>query len=239
MKSKLLPFLLILVACVALDQWTKHVASTRLATTVGWIDQPMELTVPAQHDGATVEAFLADELTFSTMAETRELARRYAQRPDGTRLATSAKLKSGDVLVLTDRKIRLIPRYFELEYTRNPGAAFGFLAGSDSPYRIPFFLGTGVIALFVILLMLRTTPASDRLSILAFSLIAGGAIGNFIDRAAHGWVVDFIVWKATDDYRWPTFNFADVFISVGVALVLLAMGRDWRRERLELTAQEG
>ena len=74
---------------------------------------------------------------------------------------------------------------------------------------------------------------TDHLTIFALSFIAAGAIGNFIDRVAYGWVIDFIVWKATEEYRWPTFNIADACICVGVALLFIQMGRDTLRERAE------
>ncbi len=57
---------------------------------------------------------------------------------------------------------------------------------------------------------------------IAFSLIAGGAIGNLIDRIRYGEVVDFIQWYVKS-YYWPSFNVADSAISVGVALLAIDM----------------
>jgi signal peptidase II len=124
----------------------------------------------------------------------------------------------------------VIPGYWEWEYTRNPGAAFGILSDADSPWRIPFFIGVSLLAVVVIMLMLRGVDRKEQLTIWALSLIAGGAIGNFVDRVLYGWVIDFVVWKASDQYRWPTFNVADAFISVGVGLLILEMIVDSTRK---------
>lgn len=241
MKVKYLQFGVLLLLCVFADQWTKHIASTRLATTSGWVDHPLVLTVGPEDDAKSVEQFLLNEFFANDAKEVRDIAHRYIAREDGTRLGVSAKVKAGDRIVVEHRKIMVIPGYFDFEYTRNPGAAFGILADRDSPWRLPFFVGVSFIAIILIVMMLRGVDRRDQLSIWALSLIAGGAIGNFIDRVLNGWVIDFIVWKYTNDHRWPTFNVADAFISLGVGLLVVQMGRDWWRERNdpELSGEEG
>ena len=57
--------------------------------------------------------------------------------------------------------------------------------------------------------------------LVAFSVILGGAVGNFIDRLYLGYVVDFVEWHIQEKARWPTFNIADVGITVGLCLILL------------------
>jgi signal peptidase II len=64
--------------------------------------------------------------------------------------------------------------------------------------------------------------ANERLLVIAFSLIAGGAVGNVIDRIRYGEVVDFIQWYVKS-YYWPSFNVADSAISVGVGLLAIDM----------------
>lgn len=114
-----------------------------------------------------------------------------------------------------------------LTYVRNPGAAFSMLADADPAWRLPFFLGVMVVALGACVYMLRQTPAADRVSRLGLGLIAGGALGNGLDRIRHGEVVDFIMvdlgfWPLDP---WPIFNVADSAVFVGVALLL------WRAYR--------
>ena len=79
--------------------------------------------------------------------------------------------------------------------------------------------------------MVRGLGAHQLGLIAALAMILGGAVGNFIDRMQHGWVIDFIVWKYTNAYRWPTFNVADMGISVGSALILILTIREAVRSR--------
>jgi len=94
------------------------------------------------------------------------------------------------------------------------------LSSSDSPYRMPFLIGISLLAVVVIVYLLEGVRWADRAMIVALAFIATGAVGNLIDRIHLGYVIDFIVWKYTDQYRWPSFNVADAFITVGVVLML-------------------
>jgi len=116
--------------------------------------------------------------------------------------------------------VRIIPGFFDLTYVRNPGAAFGFLAGAPGVWRSIFFITVSIAALAVILVLVR--QAHDRLPLIAFALIGGGAVGNLIDRVRFGEVVDFIDWYYRT-YHWPTFNIADSAISIGVGLLAIDM----------------
>jgi lipoprotein signal peptidase len=231
MVSKYVQFILIVLVCVGLDQWTKQIASDNLATTHGSFVHPITLEVSEEDAGETVEEFLTGEFEANTPEEIEEIARRFVTDADERRLAPQKKLDAGDTVRVVYRTVSVIPGHWEWEYTRNPGAAFGLLSDVDSPWRIPFFIGVSLLAVIVIVLMLRGLNRNEQLMIWALSLIAGGAIGNFIDRILYGWVIDFIVWQYDDHYRWPTFNVADAFISVGVGILVLdmiidAFGRD-------------
>ena len=114
----------------------------------------------------------------------------------------------------------VVPGFFNLTYVRNKGAAFGILSGSHGAWRTAFFVVTALIALAAIALLIR--KSEDRLSVIAFSLIGGGAVGNLIDRIRFGEVVDFIEWYYRS-YHWPTFNVADSAITVGVGLLAVEM----------------
>jgi len=69
------------------------------------------------------------------------------------------------------------------------------------------------------------------------ALLLGGAIGNFVDRVHTGLVVDFLDWHYRDRFRWPTFNVADIGITVGVGLLLLEMLRT--RPRTQAAERQG
>jgi signal peptidase II len=87
-------------------------------------------------------------------------------------------------------------------------------------WRSVFFITVSIIALAVILALVR--QARDRLPLMAFALIGGGAVGNLIDRVRFGEVVDFVDWYYRT-YHWPTFNIADSAISIGVGLLAIDM----------------
>ncbi|MBZ0253925.1 MAG: signal peptidase II [Candidatus Methylomirabilis sp.] len=108
----------------------------------------------------------------------------------------------------------------------NKGAAFGFLSGAHESWRIPFFVAVSAAAVILIVMFYRKTPPTHRSAIAAQAMLLGGALGNFYDRMVYGHVVDFIdVFASLGGRRWhwPTFNVADVAITVGVALLVLDM----------------
>ena len=98
----------------------------------------------------------------------------------------------------------------------NPGAAFGLHLG---PYSRWIFLTLTLGALFILGRLYRGTRPGDTVRTLALSLVCAGAVGNLIDRvrSAQG-VVDFID-VGIGDYRWPTFNVADMAVSSGAFLL--------------------
>jgi len=110
----------------------------------------------------------------------------------------------------------VVPGFFNLTLAYNPGAAFSFLAGAGGWQRW-FFLALALGVGGVLLRWLLLRPAREVLWPLAFALILGGAIGNAVDRALHGHVIDFIQLYYRDWY-WPAFNLADSAITVGAAL---------------------
>lgn len=116
--------------------------------------------------------------------------------------------------------ITVIPGFFNITHVRNRGAAFGMLSGMPDLFRTLFFITVTLAAVVVIAVLVKKTH--DRLPIAAFSLIAGGAVGNVIDRLRFGEVVDFIDWYVRS-YHWHTFNVADSAITIGVALLIIDM----------------
>ena len=98
----------------------------------------------------------------------------------------------------------------------NQGAAFSFLAGAGGWQRWLFLLLAVVVSSFLTVALWRLR-AADRLLGLAYSCIVGGALGNLLDRARLGYVVDFVQLHYRG-YYWPAFNVADSAITVGVGL---------------------
>ena len=135
--------------------------------------------------------------------------------------------------------LRVIDGYFNITYVRNTGAAFGMLADAPETFRKIFFLSVPLIAVVVIFFMLKTTPAEDRVQVYALSAIAGGALGNYVDRLKHGFVVDFLDFHFKHHYTWPAFNIADSAIVCGVIALGGLIIRDMKREKAAKAAAEG
>ncbi len=114
--------------------------------------------------------------------------------------------------------IAVIDGFFDIVHFRNPGAAFSIFASGGS-MRTVFLIGTSIAALAVIFMLIR--QSKETFAIFSLSLIAGGAIGNLIDRLRFGEVVDFLYFHIGRLY-WPAFNVADSAITVGVFLTFIS-----------------
>jgi len=117
-------------------------------------------------------------------------------------------------------QVPVIPGLFNLTLLFNTGAAFGILAGAPSVWRQAFFVGVAFLALALMVFLCRRFCAQGRIFAHALGLIAGGAIGNLIDRLRFGAVVDFLDFYLGSRH-WPAFNVADSAICVGVGLFIL------------------
>lgn len=119
------------------------------------------------------------------------------------------------------RDITLIRDYLDLRYAENCGGAWGFLHGANEKFRKPFFLFVSLGAVLFIVHLYRGLEPGQRATRWALPLVLGGAIGNLVDRMRLGYVVDFIDAHYKDKFHWPTFNVADIAITVGIGLMLL------------------
>jgi len=128
--------------------------------------------------------------------------------------------------------LEIIPNFFSLTYLTNKGAAFGFLAGVTAAWRHYFFLILASVALVLICIAWFRMRKDHPFYGPALALIAGGAIGNVIDRVRFGAVVDFLDFYVAG-HHWPAFNVADSAITVGVALFLLANFLEERQKKLK------
>jgi signal peptidase II len=109
--------------------------------------------------------------------------------------------------------------FFNFTLMHNRGAAFSFLAGAGGWQRW-FFLVLSIAISIGLTVWLARLRAGQTLLAVALALILGGAVGNVIDRAVHGYVIDFIDWYY-GQWHWPAFNVADSAISVGAALLII------------------
>ncbi len=115
-------------------------------------------------------------------------------------------------------RVEIVRGFFDLTLVFNKGAAFSFLS-TGTGWQRWFFTGIGIVAaIFIVFLLAR--HASQRLFRCALALIAGGALGNVIDRVIHGHVVDFLLFYR-GNWSFPAFNAADTAITIGAALLVL------------------
>ncbi len=117
------------------------------------------------------------------------------------------------IVLFKDKQVLIINHYLNFRPVWNDGISFGMLQGYGNFGRISFIIIAISISLWIILY-------SRKLNIIGFvgyNMIAGGALGNVIDRLIHGKVIDFIDLHYKE-YHWPTFNMADSFIFIGVLL---------------------
>lgn len=116
--------------------------------------------------------------------------------------------------------ITVIPGFFNITHVRNRGAAFGLLSDLPDVWRSAFFIVVTILAVSALVALIVKTQ--ERLPVYSFSLIAGGALGNLVDRLQYGEVVDFVQWYVRS-YYWPSFNVADSSITIGVVLLGIEM----------------
>ena len=107
---------------------------------------------------------------------------------------------------------------FNLALGFNEGASFGMMGGVMAGKPLLMATLTGALALVFAFMALRAQHPLERAG---FALVVGGALGNIIDRLRQGAVTDFLdfYWR---DWHWPTFNVADIAITLGAVLILAA-----------------
>ena len=111
--------------------------------------------------------------------------------------------------------INLLP-LLNIVFVRNTGISFGMFSEGGILGRYFFSIFSLVVGSFLVLLALFT---EKKLLCISLSLVAAGAFGNAIDRIYFGGVIDFIDFFIYN-FHWPAFNFADIFITLGVIVLL-------------------
>jgi signal peptidase II len=112
--------------------------------------------------------------------------------------------------------VRVFDDWLVISHIRNSGAAFGTLRGFGGVLALAAIAG---VAVFAFVVWRRPSPVVG----MAAALVAGGAMGNLLDRIVRGTVVDFV------DFRfWPAFNVADTAITIGALLLVLFGSRPGR-----------
>lgn len=129
----------------------------------------------------------------------------------------------------------VVENFFEFRYAENCGAAFGFLNDTNSVWKKVLFYGAALGAVVALLWSFRE-GRGGRWFVVAVPAIISGAIGNFSDRIRLGYVVDFVRFYVRQ-WEYPTFNVADVAITVGVIALLIDGILEERIERKRAAAE--
>ena len=130
-----------------------------------------------------------------------------------------------DLLVPVHVPHPIIGDVVRLTLVYNPGAAFGLHLG---PWSRLIFIGLTFLALAVVWSLYRSSAPSvlSRTRVLALAAVAGGAIGNLVDRVrSPRGVVDFMD-IGVGDWRWPTFNVADTAVTIGALTLAVVLWRE-------------
>lgn len=112
------------------------------------------------------------------------------------------------------QSIKLIGSFLRLTYAKNPNAAFGIPIGSP----ILMIILTSVATVLLIFYFFRLKDNGNLISV-GLAMIIGGAIGNLIDRIRMRQVIDFIE-IGVKRFKWPIFNIADSFVTIGIIIIL-------------------
>ena len=115
------------------------------------------------------------------------------------------------------RPQKVIDGFWDWELAWNPGAAFSMFGDGTARWLLA---GIATVALVAITWMIAKSAPSQRWQRVALGLVAGGALGNLVDRVYFGVVTDFVRWR-WHEHRWPVFNVADVALVIGAGIIIL------------------
>ena len=108
-----------------------------------------------------------------------------------------------------------ITSFFDIAHIHNFGISFGLLSGFFS-YWLFAFIGI-IVTIFLCIMYFQSTSILEKWG---FIIIISGALSNIFDRLINGFVVDFIYFHY-QEFFWPAFNFADIYITTGVLIIVL------------------
>lgn len=129
---------------------------------------------------------------------------------------------------LKDGPIVVVEGYWDFVLAYNTGAAFSMFENLGSGRVVLSIIA--LVAIGAIVSMVHKAEDSQTGFIVALSLMAGGALGNVMDRLAMGKVTDFVLWRY-QEHAWPVFNVADIALSVAVGLFIIVAYRDWKASK--------
>ena len=122
----------------------------------------------------------------------------------------------------------VVDGFWEWRLSMNPGSAFGLFSSQGFARVMLSVVGIGAVGGMI--WMLKKARTDQKILHWALALVAGGAVGNLIDRIYYGVVTDFVLWKY-QTHEWPVFNVADIVLVVGVGLMFIDIQKEGKREK--------
>jgi len=119
--------------------------------------------------------------------------------------------------------VPVIPHFFNLTHSENPGAAFGLFSESPSLWKTVLLIVVSALMIGAVLAAVWRSHQLDWKTGAGLALIVGGAMSNLVDRIRFGRVTDFLD-VYYQSFHWYTFNVADSAIVVGAFLLILKVG---------------
>ncbi|MDP6944213.1 MAG: signal peptidase II [Myxococcota bacterium] len=202
---------------------TERAQITRWATLAdpGVDRKTLKAAIDEELSGITLRQWLKQRLRRLSDEDITQVAANgiHPLRGPNPRVGPETLVKDGDAYLLEWRRIDAMGDWWKWVYAENPGAAFGFMRQVPHLVRDLVFLGlTIIVFLAILVVVIRTEERFWTVNIALVGIVAGAA-GNFVDRIRYGYVIDFIDMHL-GFMRWPTYNVADIAITVGVILLV-------------------
>jgi signal peptidase II len=134
------------------------------------------------------------------------------------------------------KAVPVVDDYWDWRLSMNPGSAFGLFSTTGMFGRVMLSI-VGVAAVIGMFWMLKKARPDQRVLHWALAFVAGGAVGNLIDRIYYGVVTDFVLWRYKTS-EWPVFNIADVVLVVGVGLMFIDIQKEGKRDKAAKKARQ-
>ncbi len=122
---------------------------------------------------------------------------------------------------IQDQPLTLVPQVLEFRYAEDHAIAFSMFHQMPDRFRVPLIFGLTSLAMTALLTLIWSMRRQSVMRLLPLALILAGALGNLMDRLAHGFVIDFVHVHWREMWSFPIFNLADSLITVGMALFFL------------------
>ena len=119
-----------------------------------------------------------------------------------------------------------INNFFEIVHIHNKGISFGLFSGLFSPWLIVCI--SSIVVIIILIMYLKSKNSIEKIGLI---FIIVGALSNIIDRIFNGFVIDFIYFHI-NSFQWPAFNLADIYISIGIIILMLQIFDDLIKKAL-------